>query len=288
MPTGSTISLLEKEKFPFLLNEITDPPEKLYLRGQLPSDDNKFLTVVGSRKYSSYGRDVCEKLIGGLSGTPVVVVSGLALGMDAIAHIAAIESGLKTVAIPGSGLDWDVLHPRTNVPLARKILDNSGVLLSEYEPNFRATVWSFPKRNRLMAGLSHAVLVIEAADRSGTLITARLASDYNRDLLSVPASIFSHHAVGSNRLLREGAIQIRSSADILEVLGLENISDKKELDYRNLSDKEKAVIDLLKEPKNRDELIQTLNIPISDVNILLSTMEIKGIIVESAGMMRLK
>ena len=134
---------------------------------------------------------MCKHLIEGLRGYPIVIVSGLAYGADAAAHRAALEVGLPTVAVPGSGLDWDILYPRANVGLAREILKAGGALLSEEEPETKAADWTFPKRNRVMAGLSRATLIIEAKELSGSLITARLTVEYNRELLVVPGSIFS-------------------------------------------------------------------------------------------------
>ena len=208
---------LKQSELPERLLEIPQPPKEIYIEGTFPvGDDLKFLAVVGSRKHTNYGKDACEKLIAGLKGYPVVIVSGLALGIDSVAHRAALDNGLKTIAIPGSGLDRHAIHPQTNVGLAERILKNGGCLLSEYKPDFRATLWSFPQRNRIMAGLSHAVLVIEEEEKSGTLITARLATDYNRDVLTLPGSIFSKSSNGTNMLLRMGATPIRHSADILE------------------------------------------------------------------------
>ena len=150
------------KEFPTLLSEITDPPDTLYFRGVSPKlheNDVKFLCVVGSRKYSQYGKTVCEKLITGLRGYPVGIVSGLALGIDAIAHRAALDASLYTIAVPGSGLGWNTLYPRSHNSLAKRILLSGGTLLSEYEENIQATPYTFPKRNRVMAGLCHAVLV---------------------------------------------------------------------------------------------------------------------------------
>ena len=145
------MDILTKEQFPELLREITDPPKKLFIKGELPSEEMKFLCVVGSRKYSPYGKEVCRTLIEGLKGYDVVIVSGLALGIDAIAHEAALEVGLTTIAVPGSGLGDKVLHPSTNRNLAKRILDAGGALVSEFEEDFKATYYSFPQRNRIMA-----------------------------------------------------------------------------------------------------------------------------------------
>ena len=147
-------------EFPALLREIPDPPEQLFIRGTYPSEDYIFLCVVGSRKYTPYGKSACQSLLSGLRGYPIAIVSGLALGIDAIAHEAALTAGLPTVAVPGSGLQDSVLYPRTNFGLAQRILKAGGALLSEFPPEHEARPENFPQRNRIMAGLSHATLVI--------------------------------------------------------------------------------------------------------------------------------
>ena len=284
---SSDIRQLTPEQYPELLKEINDPPKKLYVKGELPPDDMKYLCVVGSRKYTPYGKEVCKTLIEGLSGYPIVIVSGLAIGIDSIAHESALEAGLKTIAVPGSGLSENVLHPKTNKLLAKRIIESGGTMLSEFEEGFKATHYSFPQRNRVMAGMSHAVLIIEAEEKSGTLITSKFATEYNRDGLTVPASIFSGNSYGPHMLLRLGATPIRKSEDILEALGF-NIQEKQQsLDLKDLSEREKKVIDILKTPMERDELIANLGFPIQDANVTLSAMEIKGIIKESMGEMRI-
>ena len=174
---------LKIEDFPKALLEIPQPPKTLYIRGKLPDPNLTYLAVVGSRKYTSYGKEICEKLIRGLKNYPIVIVSGLALGIDSIAHRAALDNGLITVSFPGSGLDNNVLHPHTNIRLAQEIVNKGGCLISELDPSWKATLYSFPQRNRLMAGIAKAVLIIEAEEKSGTLITDRMALDYNRDEL---------------------------------------------------------------------------------------------------------
>lgn len=269
--------------FPSLLREIPDAPKSLYLRGVLPDfTTNKWITVVGTRAYTSYGKQVVDHLISGLASYPVVIVSGLALGIDGLAHEAALRAGLATVAVPGSGLGWDVLYPRTNFSLGKRIIEAGGAHLSEYEPGFRAERWSFLQRNRIMAGISHATLVIEANERSGTLVTARLATDYNRDVLVVPGSIFSEASKGNNLYLRHGATPVTNSDDILNALGIE----KKDTARTGVSDEEEQVLDLLLLPLTRDELTQQLHMPAAALNILLSSMELKGFIAEESGHIR--
>lgn len=279
--------LLTKEDFPKRLLEIPQPPTELYIEGEFPREENlKFLAVVGSRKHTNYGKDACEKLIAGLKGYPIVIVSGLALGIDSVAHKAAMDNHLLTIAIPGSGLDRSVIHPQTNVGLADRIVQNEGCLISEYEPKFRATQWSFPQRNRIMAGMCSAVLVIEAEEKSGTLITARMATDYNRDVLALPGSIFSKSSNGTNMLIRMGATPIRHSKDILEALGFEVKEDGQKIDDADLTKEEKKMLDLLDEPMHKDDLIRESGFGTVEANIILSMMEIKGLIRETMGEVR--
>lgn len=281
---NSNIQKLEFDKFPELLKEITDPPKQLYIRGNFPDQkENKFLCVVGSRKYTPYGKEACKKIVEGLAGYPIVIVSGLAIGIDSVAHNSALNVGLKTIAIPGSGLDDSVLYPSLNKNLAKKILEEGGALISEFELDFRATPWSFPQRNRIMAGISHAVLVIEAEKISGTLITSRLATEYNRDVMTIPGSIFSKNSEGPHMLLRTGAIPITCSADVLNFFNFK--SEEKDIDeiLKDLSVDEIKIVKLLVEPMIKDDLVRILNLPISNINILLSTMELKGLISEKMG-----
>lgn len=279
------LQTLDPSAFPALLSEIADPPAQLYLKGTLPPDTFKFLTVVGSRRYTPYGKTVCEKLIAGLTGHPVAIVSGLALGMDAIAHEAALSAGLPTIAVPGSGLGARVLYPALNRALARKIVEQGGALLSEYAEEFRATIYSFPKRNRIMAGLSHATLVIEAHRKSGTLITARLASEYNREVLAVPGAITSSHSEGPHLLIRLGATPITTSADILEALHLPQEREVSE-QSANLSPLEQAVLTLADAGITRDDLIRALHVSASEGNAAITSLELKGMLEERLGTLR--
>lgn len=275
--------ILAPDDFPPLLREIPDAPETLYLRGTLPPKDHRLLAVVGSRRMSQYGKEACEHIIQGLRGYPVCIVSGLALGIDGVAHRAALAATLHTVAVPGSGLHDAVLYPRAHVRLAHDILESGGALLSEEAPDFHARPESFPKRNRIMAGMSNAVLVIEAGVQSGTLITARLATEYNRDVMTVPGSLFADNTAGPHLLLSMGALPVRSAEDIIRWFGFEETHIQETV---TLTDTEAEVMTLLHEPKARDEVIRGLKGAVSEKNALLLKMELKGLIKEELGMIR--
>ncbi len=269
-----SIPLLE---FPPLLHEIPDPPKNLWYQGNLPPEELKLLAVVGSRKYTSYAKQVIDYLFTGLRGYPIAIISGLALGVDGLAHEAAIKNNLYTLAIPGSGLDPSVLYPSCHRQLAEDILKHGGGLLSEYSPETTAAPWTFPQRNRIMAGLTHATLLIEAGAKSGTLITARLAVDYNRELLAVPGNIFSSNSYGTHQFIKLGATVITEPEDIIIALGLEPESSA--VKTRSvLSLTEEKVINLLNEPRDKDDLIRALSLPPGEANILLMQMEMKGYI----------
>ncbi len=277
---------MEKESsIPKLLQEIPDPPKKLYKIGNFPSQDEYiFLCIVGSRKHSPYGKQVCESLIAGLAGYPFVIVSGLALGMDAIAHQSALRHNIKTIAIPGSGLEKSVLYPAAHRKLAEDIVTSGGCLLSEFEPKTKAAPWTFPQRNRLMAGMSHATLVIEAENKSGTRITARLATDYNREVFAVPGSIFSTASEGTNTLIKEGATPVTSPSDILEYFGLHKSGHTKQETLPLLEKDEESLLNLVRNsPRSRNELSRELEMSITQVSILVSKMEIKGYLKEELG-----
>ncbi len=283
------ITKLTKDRFPKALLEIPQPPKDLWIVGELPSENLVYLCVVGSRKHTSYGREACEKIIAGLAGYPIVIVSGLALGIDAIAHKKALAVGLRTLVFPGSGLSFEAMHPKTNIELAKEIIRNGGCLISEFDPNFKATLWSFSKRNRLMAGISKATLIIEAEEQSGTLITARLTTEYNRDLLAVPGSIFSANSKGTNKLIAQGAVPITSAEDLLVALGfpVEKDIEKQKRLFADLSKEEKMVVELLREPTPRDELLRAMKVDIATGNAILSVMEIKELIKEENGEIQL-
>ncbi len=272
---------LKQEQFPALLKEISYTPKEIWVAGKLPPEDFFYLGVVGTRKYSHYGQDACEKIISGLKGYNFVIVSGLAIGIDSIAHRLALENNLLTIAVPGSGLDFSVLHPHSNRPLAQKIVDSGGCLLSEFPSKMPAGLHTFPQRNRIIAGLSSGVLIIEAPEKSGALITARFALDFNRDVFAVPGSIFNENSTGTNRLIKMGAIPVTSSEDILEAFGISTQTPN--LKLFDLSPTEEKILSALTEPMSKDELLRKLELPISEINSVLTMMQINGIIKESGG-----
>lgn len=276
------------ESIPRRLLQIPEPPKELYAVGPLPDFEDpeiKFLAVVGSRKHTNYGRAACEKIIEGLAGYPIVIVSGLALGIDTIAHETAMKTGLKTLSVPGSGLDEKFIYPKSNFGLVKEILKRGGSLLSEFTPKTGGAEWTFPRRNRIMAGLSDAVLLIEAEEKSGTLITSRLAMDYNRDVLVVPGDIGSPTSIGTNRLLKEGAHPCLGAKEVLEILGFqeqENLGKS----YDNCTPEEIEILELLYEPMPKELLMQKYKGSATDLNMFLSLLEIKGHIKETMGEIR--
>jgi DNA processing protein len=281
------LRILEKKTIPKSLREIPQLPKKLYIAGELPSEGAVYLAVVGSRKCTTYGRDAVKKLILGLRGYPIAIVSGLAVGIDALSHEAALDAGLTAVAFPGSGISEKVFFPPTSLPLAQKILDSGGCIISEFPPDMKATNYMFPMRNRLVAGISKAALIIEAEEKSGTLITARMALDYNREVLAVPGNISSPNSTGTNKLIKNGATPITCSEDILEALGFKIDNETKQASlFDDASPQEKKVLELLREPVERDDLIRLMKIGTAEANAILSVMEIKGLIKEELGEIR--
>lgn len=276
---------LEKKNFPFQFLEIPQPPKKLNLLGKIPNWENEnFMCIVGSRKFSSYGKQVCQKIIEGLSGYPITIVSGLAIGIDSIAHRAALDNNLKTIAFPGSGLSSKALYPKTNFNLAKEIIEKGGALISEFDNNIPGYPSNFPQRNRLMAGLCTAVLVVEAQEKSGTMITARLATDYNKDVCTVPGSIFSELSTGSNKLLKLGATPITNSEDILDVFNIKkNSKNQKTLNLDTLTEEERDILSILKDPLTKDEILEKLKKPASELSSTLTLLEIKDLIKQSLG-----
>ena len=283
------MNFINSQDLPESLQQIPDAPkEGLYTLGNPWPANHKRLCVVGTRKMTDYGQAVIDKLFSGLGNNPISIISGLALGIDAHAHRAALKNGLHTTAFPGSGLDEKVLYPASNRKLADEILVAGGGLVSEYEPDQKSAVWTFPRRNRLMAGLSDAVLVIESGVKSGTLITARLALDYNRDVLTIPGSIFSLNSAGPHQLLRDGAGVIQTADDILDALGIQT-GAKKVINLTSLSDDEQIVYKLIRSnPLSKDELIKQSKLDTTRALSVITMLELKNLTIERQGNIYLK
>lgn len=273
---------LKPNQFPKLLQEIPSLPKELYLIGELPSEDAIYLAVVGTRKFFTYGKEACEKIIGGLRGHNFVIVSGLALGIDSIAHRAAISNNLLTVAVPGSGLDEKVLHPHSHKRLAREIVEAGGALVSEFEWEMPASIHTFPQRNRIIAGLCKGTLIIEAPEKSGALITANFSLDFNREVFAVPGSIFNENSKGTNKLIKMGAIPVSSAEDILEAFDIPCEGENLKLNL-SLSPLEEKILSALNEPLSKDDLIRKLKMPATEINPILTMMQLNGLLKESKG-----
>jgi DNA processing protein len=270
-----------REEWPTQLHEIPHTPQKLWARGTLPTEGTKLLTVVGSRALTRYGQEACQSLIAGLAGYPISIVSGLALGTDACAHRAALSAGLHTIAIPGSGLDDSVIGPRSNLGLAKDILKAGGMLLSEQEPLHTPRQKEFPSRNRIMVGMSDAVLIIEASAQSGTLITARLAADYNRELLCIPHRIGDPHAFGPHLFLRLGATLVTEPLHLLEALKIPPREPAKGRAVpTDLEGAELAIWSMLEEAKTRDEILRSVSCDAGEALTALVALELRGRIKE--------
>lgn len=274
------VKILLQEELPQSLKETPVPPELLYVKGELPSENLNFLGVVGTRKLTSYGREATRNIIEGLRNHNFIVISGLALGIDAIAHQAALQNNIKTAAVLGSGLSEEALYPRENKKLAEKILDQGGALMSEYPYSMKAQYSAFPQRNRIIAGLSRAVLVVEAPEKSGALGTANFALEYNREVLAVPGPIFQETSRGTNNLIKAGAVPVVSSLDILENFGLE-YENSPALEKLQVSDLEKEILDRLIEPMSKDELVRKIGREAREVIPALVLLEMRGIIKDS-------
>ena len=270
-------------EFPLLLRAIHDPPPGLFVRGRAPLDlaGDRAVAVVGARACSTYGSHVARALARDLAAEGVVVVSGMARGVDGEAHRGALEAGGITVAVLGCGIDRD--YPAAHAQLAREICER-GLVVSEYAPGVEPAPWRFPARNRIIAGLVSAVVVVEARARSGALITADLALEEGREVFAVPGEITSSLSTGSNGLLRVGAHVLTSAADVLDVLG---IVPRPPIPEPELDPKPRRVFEALRDaPASADELAQTTGLPAAHVAPALSHLELAGLIAEGEGLYR--
>lgn len=276
------VMILSSPNYPKLLSEVYDPPGLLYYRGEILPTDEISLSVVGSRKYTNYGERAVEKIVGPLARQKLVIVSGLALGIDTLAHQAALDANGRTLAVLGCGLDQ--IYPSSNVRLADKIISGHGAILSEFPLGTPAYRSNFPMRNRIIAGISLGTLIIEGANESGSLITAQAAIDYNREVFAVPGSIFSESSEGPNHLIQIGAKAVVSASDILTELAIEQSLGEVEAQIVIAdSQEEEIVLRLLERSMLVDELIKESQLPPRLVNTTLIMLEMKGAITNLGG-----
>jgi len=275
---------LDDPSYPTRLREAPDGPAVLYVRGSLPLQHIPHVAVVGTRRPTAYGRQATSELVAGLVERGVVVVSGLAIGIDSIAHRETLDHGGVTVAVLASGLD--LVYPAENLELAQRIVSH-GALVSEYPPGVKPRPESFLLRNRIMSGLCHGVVVVEAGDRSGAMRTAHAAVDQNREVFAVPGSIFSLQSRGTNRLIQEGAKLVRSVEDVVEELGLELVvqQDRPPLPAQADAVQVRLLSLMGAAPVHADDLARALMLPSGDVSAALTMLELEGL-VQNVGSMQ--
>ncbi len=267
----------DDKQYPANLKELYDPPFCLFVRGELPKDGFN-LAVVGTRKYTTYGKQMTEELVAELTQNGLNIISGLALGIDGIAHETTLKAGGKTMAVLGTGINDAHIYPGAHRDLAKRIINSNGALISEYPPGALPSRFGFPKRNRIIAGLSLGVLVTEAPEESGALITAQCALDLGREIFAIPHSITSPTAKGTNALIKNGAHLINSAKDILEILNLQEI--KQFIGNREILPdspiEAKFLQHLSREPLHVDQIIKLTQLDSPTVNATLTMMEMKG------------
>ncbi|MGB2815165.1 MAG: DNA-processing protein DprA [Dehalococcoidales bacterium] len=280
---GVKVFKYKDETYPSRLKEIYDYPPLLYVRGELMPQDEWCLAVVGTRRATVYGRQVTEEIVSDLAQSNITVVSGLAKGIDTIAHQAALDAGGRSIAVFACGLD--VVYPGENADLARKVMQQ-GALISEYPLGTKPRPDNFPRRNRIMSGLSMGVLVVEAGETSGAIITAQFALEQNREVFAIPGSILSSASRGTNHLIQEGAKLVRDYTDILEELNLMTITRQIEMkEILPASDTESRLLKHLgAEPTHIDEVCRSSGLPVSTVSSALAMMELKGMIKQMGSM----
>lgn len=281
--TSDGVLTWEDEAYPEPLRHISDPPPVLYLRGEIQPVDRFAVAVVGTRRVTAYGRQVAERLVEELARAGVTVVSGLARGTDAVAHRAALRAGGRTLAVLGSGLDR--IYPGEHAGLAREVAAR-GAVISEFPPGTPPDALNFPRRNRIISGLSMGTLVIEAGETSGALITADFALEQGRDVFAVPGSILSPASVGPNRLIQDGAKLVSGAHDILEELNLAAVAQQEAV-REALPDNatEAALLRLLSsEPRHIDDLARAAGLPVAEVSSALTMLELKGLARQVGGM----
>jgi len=273
----------DDEAFPKSLRKTSNCPERLYFRGNWQKElFEKSLAIVGSRRMTRYGREVTERFMPELVANKITVVSGFMYGIDTEAHKQCVELGGKTVAVLGGGLDF--LTPEENDELYSKILETGGLVISEYEKDFKPTLWSFPQRNRIVAGLSNlGILVVEAGLKSGSLITAKLGRQQGKDIWAVPGQIVLGNSEGTNWLIKNGWGKI--TTEVGDILGKKKLAAEQKGLFEESRDKtETEILKILKtEEMTMDELARITQMPVAEISVKLSLMAMRGVVEEEAG-----
>jgi len=274
----ASLRTLGDSDYPSLLREIDDPPPVLYIRGTLTEADSLAITIVGTRKATVYGRDVAYNLAHDLAAAGVTVISGLAHGADSAAHEGALKAGGRTIAVSGCGISE--IYPPDNLPLAHRIIEQ-GAVITEFPIGTPPTGSNFPRRNRIMSGLSYGVVVVEAGEKSGALITAGLAGEQGRDVFAVPSNILNQSGRGTNQLIQDGAKLVRDASDILEEINTSHQHTQMRTQTQAAvpgNEQENAIIALLSnDPIHVDEIARRSNIPVATVTSTLTILELKGL-----------
>jgi DNA processing protein len=280
---GLSVLTWEDEAYPRRLKEIDQPPPVLYLRGELADEDQWAVAIVGTRRATAYGRQAADELAAGLARRGITVVSGLARGIDAIAHQAALKAGGRSLAVLGCGVDQ--IYPPEHRRLAEQLCERGG-LVSDYPPGTPPEAANFPPRNRIISGLSLGVVVIEAGESSGALITASFASEQGRAVFALPGSIYAAQSKGTNRLIREGAHIYLDIPGLLEVLNLGQVSQQRAARAALPADATEAKLYAIlgREPVHVDEIGALADLPIAQVSAALTLMELKGLVRQVGGM----
>jgi DNA processing protein len=280
---GIKILTWEDEVYPQRLKEIDQPPPVLYFRGDYLPDDLFAVAIVGTRRVTAYGRQITEELAGYLASNGITIISGLARGVDGIAHQTALKAGGRTIAVLGSGVDK--IYPPEHRALAENMIQR-GAIVSDYPPGTPPDAANFPPRNRIVSGLSLAVVVIEAGETSGALITAEFAAEQGREVFAVPGSILAPQSKGTNRLIQNGALPLLSVNDLMQALNLTRMGEQKAARKTLPSDETEArlMAVLSDEPLHVDEIRNQTELPIEKVSATLALMELKGMVRQVGGM----
>ncbi len=279
---------IEDGRYPKLLHEIHQPPTQFFVRGNVELlSQPLLLAVVGSRRASFYGKQAVEKILAQLVRSGIPLVSGLAFGIDSIAHKLCLSHHCQTIAVLGSGLDDDSIYPRTHLKLAQEIIEQGGAVISEYPAGTPAYQYNFPERNRIIAGLCRAVVVVQAAAKSGSLITARLALESGREVGAVPGAITDPLAEGTNYLIQQGAIPILNAQDAFDLLGIskEQINQLGEVTEQTLTEQQKIILAKISStPQHIDQIVQATSLPSPAVSITLTELELLEVVQNVGGM----